>query len=124
VTRAAAILAWCAGLGFGVPAVLGIRYFAEHHEVWTFLGFPTYGGGPFERWGLETSVTLLAAFVVVCALEVVVGLLLLAGRPFALWTAVGLLPFEVFFWIGFALPIGPLLGVARTVLVILAMRAG
>jgi len=124
VTRAAAILAWCAGLGFGVPGVLGIRYFAEHHEVWTFLGFPTYGGGPFERWGLETSVTLLAAFVVVCALEVVVGLLLLAGRPFALWTAVGLLPLELFFWIGFALPIGPLLGVARTVLVILAMRAG
>ena len=31
-----------------------------------------------------------------------------------------LLPFELFFWIGFALPFGPPLGIARTVLVLLA----
>ena len=38
-----------------------LAYFAATGEVWTFLGFPTYGGGPFERWGVSTSVALLGA---------------------------------------------------------------
>ena len=51
------------GLGFGVPCLLGLVHFARTGEVWTFMGFPTYGGGPFERLGLPTSVPLLAAFL-------------------------------------------------------------
>jgi hypothetical protein len=47
------------GLGFGIPAAIGLVYFAEHRTVWTFLGFPTYGGGPFENWSLPTSIPLL-----------------------------------------------------------------
>jgi len=121
VTRAAAVLAWLSGVGFGVPAVIGLRYFAEHHEVWTFMGFPTYGDGPFEAWGIPTSVSLLTGFVAVCAAEVALGFPLWAGRPIGLWVALALLPFELFYWIGFALPFGPLLGVARTVLVIVAI---
>ena len=46
--RAAAALAWVTGLGFGLPCTYAIWYFADRGEVWTFLGFPTYGGGPFE----------------------------------------------------------------------------
>ena len=51
--------------------------------MWTFLGFPTYGGGPFERVGLRPSVALILAFVVVCAAEVAVGALLWADAPHA-----------------------------------------
>lgn len=104
-----------------MPAVFGLRYLADHHEVWTFLGFPTYGGGPFERWGIPTSVPLLFAFVVICLAEVVVGVLLWTAQPVASWLALILLPFELAFWVGFALPIGPILGAARTVLVILVL---
>jgi hypothetical protein len=121
VTRAAAVLAWISGLGFGLPAVFGLRYFAQHHEVWTFLGFPTYGGGPFERWGIQTTVPLLWGFVAVCAADLVVGTLLWSGRPIGLWLALALLPFEMVYWIGFALPFGPILGTIRTVLVIVAL---
>lgn len=121
MTRAAAILAWISGLGFGVPAVFGLRHFAYHHEVWTFMGFPTYGGGPFERWGIPTSASLLVGFVGVCLAEVVVGALLWTAQPVALWSALILLPFELVYWIGFALPIGPLLGGARTLLVIIVL---
>lgn len=121
VTRVAAGLAWFSGLGFGLPAVVGLRYFAQHHEIWTFLGFPTYGGGPFERWGIETSVPLLAGFIVVCAVELAVGAFLWSGRPSALWLALALLPFELAYWIGFALPFGPILGAIRTALVIAAL---
>lgn len=121
MTIAAAILALISGFGFGLPAVFGLRYFAQHQAVWTFMGFPTYGGGPFEHWGFPTSVALLAGFVAVCAAEVAVGALLWSGRPAGPWLALALLPLEMVFWIGFALPFGPLLGVARTVLVLLAV---
>jgi hypothetical protein len=92
MTRAAAVLAWISGLGFGLPAVLGLRHFAQHHEVWTFMGFPTYGGGPFERWGIPTSVPLLAGFVAVCAAEIVVGVLLwskMVREASTLWPTLG-----------------------------------
>ncbi len=123
MTQAAAILAWISGLGFGLPAVFGLRYFAQYHEVWTFMGFPTYGGGPFERWGIPTSVPLLAGFIAVCAAELVVGVLLWSDVSIGLWLAVALLPFELVFWIGFALPYGAILGAVRTVLVIVVLAS-
>ena len=121
MTRAAAILAWISGLGFGLPAVFGLRYFVQQHEVWTFMGFPTYGGGPFDRWGIPTSVPLLAGFIAVCAAELVVGVLLWSGRSIGLSLAIGLLPFELIYWIGFALPYGPIVGAIRTIAVIFVL---
>ena len=47
------------GLGFGVPCVFAIRHFVHTGEVWTFMGFPTYGKGPFERISIKTSTMLL-----------------------------------------------------------------
>ena len=97
-------------------------YFAEHDRVWFFLGFPTYGEGPFAAIGVPTSVPLLVAFAVVCAAEVVTAALLWRGRRAGSVLALALLPFEFAFWIGFALPIGPLLGVVRTIAVAIAAR--
>ena len=112
--RPAAVLAWFTGLGFGVPGVYGLWFLLDHDRVWTFLGFPTYGGGPFDDLGLDSSPGLLTAFVGVCGLEVLAGFWLWArqrrGELLAFW----LLPFELAFWIGFALPFGFLLGALRT----------
>ena len=63
--RAAASQAWLAGLGFGLPGAYGTAYFARHGDIWTFVGFPTYRGDPFEAIGLPTSVGLLSGFVTV-----------------------------------------------------------
>ena len=63
----AALCSLALGLGFGLPAVFGTLHFARTGEVWMFVGFPTYGGGPFERLGLPTSVPLLIGFVFVDA---------------------------------------------------------
>lgn len=120
-TRAAALCSFVLGLGFGLPGLYGARHLARHGEVWTFLGFPTYGGGPFEGWGVPTSVRLLLVFVAVCAAEVVVGVLLWRDQTAGLWLALALLPVEAVFWIGFALPFGPLLGAVRSVLVVVAL---
>lgn len=116
--RAAAVLSWISGLGWGIPGVIGLIYFAQHHEVWTLMGLPTYGNGPFESWGIPNSVPLISGFIAVCAAEVVVGFLLWTGKTAGLWMALALLPFQFFYWIGFALPFGPPGGVVRTALVI------
>ncbi len=124
MNRAAAVCSLVLGLGFGLPAAYGAWYYARQGEVWTFLGFPTYGGGPFERWGVPTSTALLLGFVAVCVAEVVVGVLLWRDAMTAPWLALALLPVEFVFWIGFALPFGPLLGLARTALVVAVLVSG
>jgi hypothetical protein len=116
MVRLAAVLSII--LGLGLPGAYGIRHLSRTGEVWTFLGFPTYGEGPFERIGIRTTVPLLVAFLGVCGLEVVTGWLLWRGRRAGAVLAVALLPFELAFWIGFALPFGPPLGLARAILVI------
>ena len=71
--RAAAICSWILSVGFGLPCIYAMWYFARRGEVWTFLGFPTYGHGPFEDVGLATSTPLLACFLVVCVAEFEAG---------------------------------------------------
>lgn len=61
--KAAAILSILLGLGFGLPCAYGNPYLSTTGEVWTFLGFPTYGRGPFEAIGTQTTVPLLVAFL-------------------------------------------------------------
>ena len=80
---AAGVMSILLGLGFGLPGVFGARHFARTDEVWTFMGFPTYGDGPFERIGLQTSVALLIGFVVVCVAELAVGIMLVVDAPYA-----------------------------------------
>lgn len=106
------------GLGFGAPCVFAIRHFAPTGQVWTFLGFPTYVEGPFERIGVPTATPLLIAFLALCTAEVALGVLLWTGASYAPAVSYGLLPFEFAFWIGFALLLGPPLGVARVALLL------
>jgi hypothetical protein len=117
---AAGLASLLLGLGFGIPGAVGAWYFARTGTVWTFMGFPTYGGGPFERLGIQTSVPLLLAFVVVCAADVALGVAILMDAPMTGRLSVALLVVGSVFWIGFALPFAPPLAVARTVLVLLA----
>ncbi|HSK54932.1 MAG TPA: hypothetical protein VK908_06730 [Jiangellales bacterium] len=95
------------GLG-GVPGVYGTWYHAEYGHVWTFMGFPTYSDGTlFVSAGLDTSVPLLAAFVVVCVVEVVLGVLLWMRRWSGAALSLALLPLEFAFWIGFGVAVWP-----------------
>ena len=93
MVKLAAVISILVGLGFGLPCAYGIWYFSRAGEVWTFLGFPTYGGGPFEGIGIRTTVPLLVAFLVVCGLEVITGWLLWRGLRAGAVFAGALLPF-------------------------------
>jgi hypothetical protein len=61
-------------------------------------------------------VPLQTAFVAVCAAEVVDGYLLWRGRPAGRVLSLALLPVELVFWVGFALPFGFPLGAGRVAL--------
>lgn len=114
--RTAGVLSVVAGLGFGLPGVPGLVHLAREDEVWTFMGFPTYGGGPFESVGIDSTPALLGGFLAVCAAEVGLGVALWRGHGRT--ASLALLPFELAYWIGYALPFGPLLGAGRTALVL------
>lgn len=124
LARSAAASSLVLGLGFGLPCAYGLWYFATRNEVWIFLGFPTYGGGPFDAAGMPTTVPLLTGFLIVGIIEVVAAVLLWRPRRSGYVIGLLLLPFEAVFWIGFALPFGPLLGGLRTALVLAAAWVG
>jgi hypothetical protein len=91
---------------------------ARRGEIATVLGYPTYGKGPFEAVGVPTTVPLMSAFLGVCLGEVACASLLLKERPAGRTMAMWLLPLETSFWIGFALPFTPPLGMTRTIAVL------
>jgi hypothetical protein len=118
--KVAAVLAWIAGFGFGLPCIYAIWYLADHRQVWTFLGFPMYGDGPFADHGIRTTIPLLVPFLLVCAAEMVLGWLLWHGRRPGVVLSWLLLPAELALWIGFDLPLGPPLGLARSASILVA----
>ena len=120
--KTAAVLAAVSGLGFGIPCAFGLAHFARTGEVWTFMGFPTYGKGPFEKVGLPTSVPLLGAFLAVCTAEAATAWLLWKRPRTGANVSHALLPAELFFWAGFALPFGPPFAVVRTLSILAARR--
>ena len=113
----AAVLCWINAIGFGPLCLPAIRNVLLGREVPLVLGFPAYGGGPFERIGIMPSVPLLSAFLLTCVLEGVAGWLLWGGHRSGAILALALLPVGAVFWVGFALPIAPLTAIVRTALI-------
>jgi hypothetical protein len=93
------------GLGFGAFAIPGILSLARGRGVLYTFGNPTYGYGPFERIGIPSTVPLLAAFLAVCVVQVIGGVMLLWPRRSGIVVSiVGLLLCAPFWW-GFNLPL-------------------
>jgi hypothetical protein len=121
--RIAAVLSVVNGLGFGLFTVPAARYLLEHRELPRMFGFPLFGGGFYETFGIEPFVVLLVAFLLVSILEVVVGGLLWNGERSGGILALVLLPVGAVFWLGFALPLPPLSALLRTALIVLNWSA-
>jgi hypothetical protein len=116
--RIAAVLLWLNGLGFGVFTLPAMGNLLRGQDLPIVMGFKAYGGGPFERHGVNTTVWLLAAFLVVCVLECVAAWSLWSGRRTGAVLALALFPFAGVFWWGFALPFGPVFAVPEIALIL------
>jgi hypothetical protein len=44
----------------------------KRHRLYC-MGFPTYGNGPFEKIGVDTTIPLLIAFLMPCILQCIAG---------------------------------------------------
>ncbi len=116
--RMASVLCWISGVGFGVFCPPAIWSVMTGRGVPVVMGFPAYGGGPFESVGLRTSIPLLVGFLLACAAEAYAGWLLWGGHRSGAVVALALLPVSAVFWWGFSLPFGPLLAAIRTALIL------
>ena len=115
--KASAVLMCVVGIGFGAPAPFVAAFLLREGRLPTFMGmFPMFGGGFYERWPPEIFSVLLGLFAALSALELFAAVLLWNAEPLGALLALALLPVEVLFWAGFALPIPPLIGVARIAL--------
>lgn len=120
MTQLAAVLVWIDAMGLAIPGLIGIRNLLAGRGVPLVLGYPSYGGGAFERAGIATSVPLLLVFLLVLIAEVAAGWLLWQGQRSGAVLALILLVPEAIFWWGFDLPYPPILAVARVVVIALA----
>jgi hypothetical protein len=120
MTQAAALLLFIEGVGLAIPDLIGIRSLLSGRGVPLVLGYPSYGGGAFERLGMATTVPLLLAFLAVCVLDVVAGVLVWQGQRSGALLSLALLPLGAVFWWGFDLPYPPIIALVRTVLIVLA----
>lgn len=118
--RAAAVLCWFTAFGFGLPNLPAIWSLRSGRGVPLLFGFPAYGGGTFERFGIATTIPLLGAFLLICALEGVAGWLLWEGRQSGGILALALLPLGAVFWVGFSLPFAPPIALVRSALILLS----
>ena len=123
LVRVAAILHWFVAIGFGVFCFPAIRNLLNGRDIPFVMGLPAYGRGPFERAGIPTTVPLLAAFLLVCVLETIAGVLLWGGYRSGGILALALVPVGAVFWWGFALPIPPIFALFWTVLILLNWQA-
>ena len=120
-SRTAALVTWAYAAMFGVPAVPVAIFLAQNGRLPSLWGlFDLYGGPWSSRFADDRVVALLLVY---CGLVLAAGLsgwLLWEMRRAGAVLNLLLLPVEAVFWIGFALPIPWLLGMARVALVALA----
>jgi hypothetical protein len=112
----AALMAFIA-IGFGAPAPFIAAHLLRERTLPIFMNtFPAYGGPLSERLSPEVFAILLGLFTALSALELFAAVLLWQGHQLGGLLTIALLPFEIAFWAGFALPIPPMVAIARLAL--------
>ena len=120
----AAVLTWVYAAGFGIPVAYVAPHLVRHGTLPTFMGmFPMYGGPWSSRVGTPALVALLISFAVLTLAAAWAGWLVWQGSRTGAVLSLALLPIEAVFWIGFALPIPWVFGVARVALLAAAWKS-
>lgn len=107
--------AWVIGV---IPTV----YYAFIHRVLPTIGGIRLMGGPFEALGLDGLIVAGLVYVMVSALKFMAAYWLWNSRMDGAILGLILLGLSTIFWYGFALPLGPLLGIAQVVLLVFVWK--
>jgi len=122
--RASAVVHWVTGVGTAVVFPLTLVAMAREREIQTGpFGIRSLAGGPFEQLGTDWMVGLGWAYVGLSVLEFLAGILLWQRRRSGAHLSVGLTPALFVFWVGFALPLPPLVAALRLTLLWVGRRA-
>jgi hypothetical protein len=128
-SRGTAAARWAGGVtvgyaaGFGLPVVpISVFVLRERRLPWLGDLFPMYGGPWWDEMTVNQFVTSLGGFLAVNAVVAAGGVLLWRGRRAGAVVSLAPMPLEVAFWVGYALPIPPVIAVARVALVAAAWR--
>lgn len=117
----AAILTWVYAAGFGLSTIPVAVFLLRYGRLPVFAGlFESFGGPWSARQEPRTFVVLLMAFLVITMMAAWAAWLVWNGSKTGAVITLVLLPVEAVFWIGFALPIPWLIGIARVVFLALA----
>lgn len=121
--RTAAITTWAYAAAFGIPTIPVSVFLVEHGRLPELWGlFEMYGGPWSARLSDSTLASLLLGFLALTLVAAWSGWLLWRSRKIGAVLNLALLPVEAMFWIGFALPLPWLIGIARVAMVAGAWR--
>ncbi len=116
-SRTAALVTWAYAAMFGVPAVPVAIFLAEKGRLPSLWGlFDMYAGPWSSRFADDRLIALLLVYSGLGLAAILSGWLLVELRKAGAVLNLGLLPVEAVFWIGFALPVPWLFGIARVAL--------
>ena len=118
---AASVLFCFYALAWGVGVVPTLYHAFTYRALPTVFGIRLMGG-PFESLGIDALVVAGIVFVVVSAFKVLAAYWLWNCRRDGAVLGLVLIWLSAIFWYGFALPLGPLLGIAEVVLLIVVWR--
>jgi hypothetical protein len=124
----AAVVCVVPAAAVGLPSIpIGIFVLRERRLPWMWDLFPMMGGPWWDSMSIPQFIASLGAFLAVNLVVAVGGIMLWRGRRMGAVLALGPLPLELLFWLGYALPIPPLTALLRIALVAAAwhdLRAG
>ena len=103
-----------------IVGVVPTLYYTFSRGRLPILGGITLLGGPIERLGLDALIVSGIGYLIVSALKILAAYWLWGSRMDGAVLELILLGLSVIFWYGFALPLGPLLGVIQVILLALA----
>lgn len=121
LTTALTILVCFDGFAWIIGVIPTLYYAMTHRTLPTLAGIRLLGG-PFEMLGIDALIVAGLVFVVVSALKFLAAYWLWNLRLDGAVLELILLGVSAIFWYGFALPLGPLVGIAQIVLLALVWK--
>lgn len=121
LVTAASVVFYFDAFAWSVGTTPTLYYSFKYSILPTVFGIRLMGG-PFESLGIDALVVAGIVFVFVSALKVLAAYWLWHVRKDGAVLGLALTLPSAIFWYGFALPLGPLLGIAEVVLLIFGWR--